>query len=72
MTSSSFARADSPDEGELFSVHARVQGQTRVFSKRRNDETEDQSDANKHGRKDDLKHDKQQKHLKTAALLIKG
>lgn len=44
-----------PDEGELFFIHARLQLQAGVLSKRRDNETEDEGDAHKHSRKHDLK-----------------
>ncbi len=43
-----------PDEGDLVLVHPGLQLQTGIFSKRRDDETEDQSDAHEHGRKNNL------------------
>lgn len=44
-----------PDEGDLVLVHPGLQLQTGILSKRRNDETEDQCDADKHSRKNNLK-----------------
>lgn len=43
-----------PDEGDLVLVHPGLQLQTGIFSKWGDDETEDQSDADEHSRKDDL------------------
>lgn len=45
----------SPDEGKLFSIHAGIQRQTGVLSKRRNNQTEHQGNANKDGWKNNLK-----------------
>lgn len=43
-----------PDEGDLVLVHPGLQLQTGVFTKRGDDETEDQSDAHEHSRKNNL------------------
>lgn len=43
-----------PEEGELLLVHAGLQSETRILSKRRDNETEDKSDAHEHSRKHDL------------------
>lgn len=45
----------SPDEGELFSIHAGIQSQTGVLSKRRNNQAEHQSNAHKHRGENNLK-----------------
>lgn len=42
--------AGVPDEGDLILVHPGLQLQTGIFSKWRDDETEDQGDADKHSR----------------------
>lgn len=59
--SSCSSGATSPDEGELLAVHAVVQRQAGVLPERRHDETEDQRDAHKHGRQDDLDHGEEEK-----------
>lgn len=43
-----------PDEGNLVLVHPRLQFQTGIFSKWWNDKTEDEGNADKDSRKDDL------------------
>lgn len=43
-----------PDEGDLVLVHPGLQFQTGILSKRWDDETEDQGDADEDSRKDDL------------------
>lgn len=48
-----------PDEGDLVLIHPGLQLQAGIFSKWRDDETEDQSDAYEHSRKNNL----QEKHL---------
>lgn len=48
----------SPEEDDLLSVHPRSQAETRILSKGRNNQSEDQSDENKTGRKDDLGREK--------------
>lgn len=45
-----------PKEGELVSIHPRLQLQGRIFPKWRHDEAEEQSDKHEHSRQDDLKH----------------
>lgn len=44
-----------PDECDLVLVHPWLQLQTGILPKRGHDEAEDQSDADEHGREDDLK-----------------
>lgn len=43
-----------PEEGELLLIHAGLQSETRILSKRRDNETENQGDAHEHSRKNDL------------------
>lgn len=43
-----------PDEGDLVLVHPRLQLQTGILPERGNDETEDEGNADKDRRKDDL------------------
>ena len=43
-----------PDEGDLVLIHPGLQLQTGIFSKRGDDETEDKSDADEHGRENNL------------------
>lgn len=43
-----------PDEGDLVLVHPGLQLQAGILSKRRDNETEDERDADEHSRKDDL------------------
>lgn len=49
-----------PDEGDLVLVHPGLQLQSRIFSKWGYDETEDQSDADEHSRKNNLQNTKSQ------------
>lgn len=44
-----------PEEGELFSIHPRLQLQCRILPKRGHNEAEEQSDQHKHSRQDNLK-----------------
>lgn len=59
-----------PDEGKLFSIHARIQSQAGVLSKWRNDQAEHQGDAHKHCRKNNLEKKHQDNLFKLKRLRI--